>query len=645
MGGMEQCKEECRDARRVTWLQDLAQDLRFGLRMLRKSPGFATIAVLTVALGIGANTAMFSVVEGVLLAALPYSQPNQLVIIGEKNLHFNHDIWPSYPNLQDWQRSARSFQQIAAMRWNQYDLTTPGMPEHLLGQEISSNFLTTLGVKLALGRNFSRQEDVRGGAPVAIISDSLWQTRFGGNSAVLGKTIGLNGIDYAVVGVLPANFRFGDERVDVYTPLAQGDPLLLDPRDSPHVLPIARLNSGVRIAEARAEMSAIQNHLDELYPDANRGVGADVVPLKLEMTQNASGMLWLLFGAVGLVLLIACANVANLLLARSASRNREFAIRSALGASRPRVVRQLLTESTILSVAGAALGLAIAKWSVGPIVAAVAVILPRSHEIGVNAYVLFFTLGVSIAVGVLFGLAPALKNSRTDLQASLKEGGRGTTNGGHRVQNSLVIVQMALTLMLLVGAGLLFRTLRQMGETNAGFDVQHIITFKVGFSPSSTATATETRTAYRQLLERIRAIPGVQAADFTYIVPLDGGDNCPVLDRSAQARRSSCRPADDGFQYGTRLSARNEHPVAPRTLFHAAVRHAESLRRSHRQRYGRYLFSWPGPAKPEHNLWMDAPVGTLPHRRSRRTREALGAWRRKLTRASASVLPALPDSR
>jgi predicted permease len=506
-------------------MQTLLQDLRYGLRLLARSPGFTAVAVLTLALGIGANTAMFSVVEGVLLAALPYSQPNQLVIIWERNLHFSHDIWASYPNFQDWQRSARSFQQIAAMRWNQYDLTSPGMPEHLLGQQISSNFLPTLGVNLALGRNFSRQEDVRGGAPVAIISDSLWQTRFGSNSDVLGKTVALNGIDYAIVGVLPANFRFGDERVDVYTPLAQGDPLLLEPRDSPHVLPIARLNSGVNVAEARAEMSAIQNHLDELYPDANRGVGADVVPLKLDMTQDVSGTLLLLLGAVGLLLLIACANVANLLLVRSASRNREFAIRSALGASRPRVVRQLLTESTILSFAGAALGLAIAKWSIGPIVAAVAVILPRSHEIGVNAYVLLFTHGVSIAVGILFGLAPALKNSRTDLQASLKEGGRGTTNGGHRVQNSLVIVQMALTLMLLVGAGLLFRTLRQMGKTNPGFDVQHVITFKVGFSPSSTATATQTRTAYRQLLERIRAIPGVQAADFTYIVPLDGVNN------------------------------------------------------------------------------------------------------------------------
>lgn len=284
-------------------MQTLLQDLRHGLRLLAKSPGFTAVAILTLALGIGANTAMFSVVEGVLLAPLPYSQPDQLVIIWEKNLHFNHDIWASYPNFQDWQRDARSFQQIAGMRWNQYDLTSPGTPEHLLGNEISSNFLSTLGVKLALGRNFSRQEDVRGGAPVAIISNSLWQTHFGGNSAVLGATVALNGIGYAIVGVLPADFRFADEPVDVYTPLAQADPLLLDPRDSPHVLSIARLKPGVSVNEARAEMTAIQSHLDQLYPDANRGVGADVDLLKQDITEDFSGTLWLLLGAVGLVCL------------------------------------------------------------------------------------------------------------------------------------------------------------------------------------------------------------------------------------------------------------------------------------------------------------------------------------------------------
>jgi predicted permease len=506
-------------------MRTLIQDLSYGLRMLRKSPGFTAITVVTLALGIGANTAMFSVVDGVLLASLPYSQPDRLVVIWENNLHFKHTVWPSYPNFQDWQRSAASFQQMAALRWQDYDLTSPGTPEHALGENVSANFFTTLGVQLALGRNFSQQEDQRGGAPVVIVSNRLWKNRLSGSAQELGKPVTLNGVDYTIVGVLPPGFRFGDDEVDVYTPLGQGDPLMLDPRGAPAILSIARLKPGVSIAQAQAEMSAIQARLQQLYPAANRGLGTDVVPLKQMMVGDVSGTLLLLLGAVGLVLLIACANIANLLLARSAARTREFAIRSALGASRTRVARQLLTESTLLSVTGASLGLAIAKWGVAPVLAAVPGSLPRSENIGINASVLLFTLGVSIAVGIVFGLAPALKTTKTDLHTSLKEGGRGTTSAHHRVQNSLVTVQIALTLVLLVGAGLLFRTIRHMWDSNTGFDTQHVIAFKVSLSPSLTKSAASMRAAYRQLLKRVGMIPGVQAADFTYIVPLVGEDN------------------------------------------------------------------------------------------------------------------------
>jgi predicted permease len=504
----------------------LLQDLSYALRMLRKSPAFAAIAVLTLALGIGANTAMFSVVNGVLLAPLPYSQPDRLVVIWENNLHFKHTVWPSYPNFQDWRRSAGSFQKMAAVRWQSYELTNPGTPEHVLGEDVSADFFPTLGVELTLGRNFSQQEDQRGGAPVVIVSNSFWRNRFGGNPQALGKSLTLNGIGYSIVGVLPRGFHFGqDDKVDVYAPLGQGDPLMLDPRGAPAILSIGRLKSGVSIAQAQAEMSTIQAHLEQLYPDANRGLGAEVIPLKQVMIGDVGGTLLLLLGAVGLVLLIACANVANLLLARSAARTREFAIRSALGASRSRVVRQLLTESTLLSVAGALLGLGIAKWGVAPVLAAVPGSLPRTENVGVNVTVLLFTLGVSIAVGILFGLTPALKSSKTDLRTSLKEGGRGTTGAHHRVQNGLVVVQMALTLVLLVGAGLLFRTIRHMWDTDTGFDTQHVVTFKLGPSPSSTKTAESMRAAYRQFLERVGAIPGVQAVDFSYIVPLVGEDN------------------------------------------------------------------------------------------------------------------------
>jgi len=524
-GGAEQIKEECRDARGVHVIETLVQDFRYGLRILRKSPGFTSVAVLTLALGIGANTAMFSVVEGVLLAPLPYSYPDRLVVVWENNLHFKQVVWPSYPNFKDWERSARSFQRMAAVRWRYYDLTSPGSPEHLLGAGISCSFLDTLDVKLPFGRNFSSQEDQHGGAPVAIISNDLWRNRFGGNPQAPGKAVTLNGVDYTVIGVLPPHFHFGDERVDVYTPLAQGDPIMLDPRGAPAIVSIARLNSGVSMAEAQAEMSAIQDHLVQLYPDANKGLGTSVEPLRQVLIGDVSGTLLVLFGAVGLLLLIACANVANLLLARSVGRTREFAIRAALGASRSRTVRQLLTESALLSLSGAAMGLTIANWGVRPVLTGMLGRLPRSENIGVNTPVLLFTLFVSIAVAVLFGLAPALKNSKTDLQSALKEGGRGATTARHRVQNSLVILQIALTLMLLVGAGLLFRTIHRMSDTNPGFDTQHVITFKVAFSPSVTKTASGMRNAYRQLLERLRTLPGVQAADFTYIVPLKSRDN------------------------------------------------------------------------------------------------------------------------
>jgi predicted permease len=524
-GNVTLMEEDSRQVWRWPSIENLLMDVRYALRTLRKSPGFAATAIITLALGIGANTAMFSVVEGVLLAPLPYSHPDRLVVVWENNLHFKQIVWPSYPNFKDWQRSAHSFQRMAAVRWRYYDLTSPGSPEHLLGAGISSSFLDTLDAKLPFGRNFSSQEDQPVGTPVVIISNELWRNRFAGNPQALGKAVTLNGVDYTVIGVLPPRFHFGDERVDVYTPLAQGDPLMLDPRGAPAIVSIARLNLGVSMAQAQAEMSAIQEHLVQLYPDANKGLGASVVPLRQVLIGDVSGTLLVLFGAVGLVLLIACANVANLLLARSVGRSREFAIRAALGASRSRTIRQLLTESTLLSLGGAALGLTIAYWGVRPVLTGMPGSLPRGENIGVNTPVLLFTLFVSIAVAVLFGLAPALKNSKTDLQSALKEGGRAPSAARHRMQSSLVILQMALTLTLLVGAGLLFRTIHRMSDTNPGFDMRNVITFKVGFSPSVTKTASGMRTAYRQLLERLRALPGVQAADFTYIVPLKSRDN------------------------------------------------------------------------------------------------------------------------
>jgi len=494
----------------------LIQDLRFGLRMLCKSPGFTAVAVLTLALGIGANTAMFSVMQGVVLAPLQYVKPDRLVMVWENNPRFPR-TWVSYPNFRDWQRSARSFQQMAAFRQEGVDFAGPGTPEHLNGKEISSGLFSTLGTELTLGREFSPEEDRFGGNPVAIITNRLWRNRFEGNPKALGKSLTLGGVDYTIIGVTP----FGvtalgsplEDDADVYTPLGQSDPLILNDRAAHNgIYALARLAPGVTLAQAQAEISTIQNGLDHLYPDANRDLGIYIEPLKQFVVGDAGKMLLLLLGAVGLVLLIACANVANLLFARAAARAREFAVRSALGANRTRLVRQLLTESVLLSLLGAGLGLLFAILGVKSVPAVVSENLPRSENIAVNGPVLLLTLCASIAVGILFGLAPALKSWNSDPQASLKEGGRGSTVAHHRTQSILVIVQMALTLVLLVGAGLLFRTLRHLSDVNPGFDIQHIMTFKVRVSHSLTKTAPSTRTAYQQLIERIRQIPGVQGA-------------------------------------------------------------------------------------------------------------------------------------
>lgn len=502
-------------------MSGIFQDIRYAVRQLRKTPGFTAVAVITLALGIGANTAIFSVVQGVVLAPLRYREPDRLVMVWENNPRFPR-VWDSYPNFQDWQRSARSFQQMAAFREQPVDLTFPGAPSHLTASQISSGFFNTLGAELALGREFTLQENQFGGAPVVVISHHLWKERFGGSPAVLGKSITLDGVNYSIVGVASPGFRLIED-ADIFTPLGQLDPLLLNDRASHGgIFVFARLKPGFSISESQAEMSTIQSRLDRLYPDADRDLGIYVEPLKQVIVGDAGQTLALLLGAVGLVLLIACANIANLLLARSAARRREFAIRSALGANRVRLARQILTESIILSLAGAGIGALLAFLAIRYAVPALPGILPCSEDVSLNTPVLLYTLIVSLVVGILFGLAPALKRWSADLQISLKEGGRGSTIVHRRTQSSFVVIQVALTLVLLVGAGLLLRTIRQLWNVNPGFDTNNIVTLKVGVSHSLTKTPSSTRVAYQQLVERIRQVPGVEAADFTTAIPLSG---------------------------------------------------------------------------------------------------------------------------
>ncbi len=519
-GNLEVTKEVVRSAGWESLVETSWQDLRFAARMLRNNPGFTAVAMLTLALGIGANTAIFSVVQGVVLAPLPYREPDRLVMVWLNNLNLKSITDLSYADFVDWQRSARSFEKMTAYAWRGFDLSSPGTPEHLQGREISANFFTTLGVELARGREFSAEEDRNGGAPVVIISNSLWRDRFGRSTTAMGKSIVLDGVEANIVGVLAPGFRFGTDDADIYTPIGQRKLVEQNDRTVHNVVCVARLKAGVSMGQAEAEMNTVQETIDRLHPDMEEGLGAKLTPVKEQLVGDVRGTLLLLLGAVGVVLLIACANVANLLLVRTAARTREFAIRSALGAGRGRIVWQLVTESMLLSLLGGALGLVAAKWGLNAALAAVASSVPRSENVRVNVSVLLFALGVSIVVGILSGLAPALKSSRVDLQTSLKEGARGSTTWHHRAQSSLVVIQMALTLVLLAGAGLLFRTIQQLWKANLGFDSHKIITFQVGFSPSATGNGVGVRTAFQHLIERIRQIPGVQSADLSTLVPM-----------------------------------------------------------------------------------------------------------------------------
>jgi predicted permease len=505
-------------------LHQFVRDIRYASRSLQRSPGFTAAAILTLALGLGANTAIFSVLEGVALSPLPYAEPDRLVLVALYNRTLGYATNLSYPDFLDWQRSSRSFEQIAAFKAQSFDLSSPGAAEHVDGKEVSSNFFSTLGVKPGLGRDLSPEEDRTGGIPAAVISNRLWQDRFAGSPATLGKAITLDGVDYTIVGVLRPGFRFGDQQADVYTTLGRTDSLFRNDRTVHDLISVARLQRGVSAGQAQAEMNNVQDHIDELNPSTERGLGTYIVPLKQFFIGDVEGTLLLLMGAVGFVLLIACANVANLLLARSTARTREFALRLALGASRLQIVRQLVTESVLLSLVGGVLGLAITEWGVNAVLAVAPGSVPRIENIGVNASVLLFAFGISITVGIVFGLLPARQSSKTDLQTGLKEGGRGSAAGHQRTQRVLVIVQTALALVLLTGGSLLFRTIHNLLAVNPGFQTQHVITFQVGLSPSVT-TPSRVRIAYQQLVDRIRQIRGVEAADITALLPLSQQDN------------------------------------------------------------------------------------------------------------------------
>jgi predicted permease len=496
-------------------MNTLLQDLRFAVRMLRQAPMFAAIAILTLALGIGANTALFSVVNGVLLNPLAYPKPGQLVAIYGKTPGIEHAPI-NYPNFQDWQRETKTFSSMAMYRNQDYTFTGTGEGERVRGYMISADFFSTLGVAPVLGRTFRIEDDQPGAAPVVILGGGFWKRKFGASLEIAGKTMTLNGTSYTIVGVIPAEFTFYGQDRDVYTPIGQwSDPLFRDRRVDLSAHGIGRLKPGVTLSQAKADMDGIAQNLAAAYPEADKNVGISLVSLKEDIVGKVQQLLIVLLAAVGFLLLIACANVANLLLARAMGRAREFAIRAALGAGQGRVIRQLLTESVLLAGMGGALGFLLAFWSTKAVLGTLPGTLPRANEVSLDSRVLLFTMGLSLFAGIVFGLAPALKTSRADLQEILKESGRGLSGARHRLQGIFVAGEVGMALVLLVGAGLMVRSLAALWRVNPGFNPSHAITFALAMPANAKSTSAETRARLRQFDDKMRAIPGVQAVSVT----------------------------------------------------------------------------------------------------------------------------------
>ncbi|HTT34144.1 MAG TPA: ABC transporter permease [Methylomirabilota bacterium] len=528
-GGPQQAKEQHREARSLPFLESLLQDLRFGFRMLRKSPGFTAVAVLTLALGIGANTAIFSVVNGVLLNPLPYPHSEQLITLHESKPNFATGSI-SYPNFLDWQKNNRTFSSMAIQRGNSsLILTGLGEAEQANVVFVSSDYFRQLGVVPALGRDFAPGEDRVGAAPLVMITEGFWKRKFGSSPEVLTKSLTLDGKDFSIIGVVPAKFDLlGALRSrDVYIPIGQwNNPLLLNRAAGLGIHGIGRLKPGVTLEQARADMERVTRDLAGVYPESDKGIGAALIPLRERMLGRAERFLLLLFGAVGFVLLIACVNVANLVLARSANREREFAVRKALGAGQSHLVRQLVTEGILLALIGGGVGLLFATWGVRAALSRLPANLPRAGEVGIDTHVLLFSAVASVLTGILFSLVPAIKSSRANLHDALKEGGRGTSGVRHRAQSVLVATEMALAVVLLVGAGLMIRTLAALWNVNPGFNPRNVLTFGLSLPQSlKQANAETVRASFREVHSKFSIVPGVQKLSFSWgAVPLSSDD-------------------------------------------------------------------------------------------------------------------------
>jgi putative ABC transport system permease protein len=510
-------------------METLWQDLRFGFRQLLSKPGFALIAVLSLALGIGANTAIFSLVDAVLLRPLPFRAPERLVMVWEDaaKIGFPRNT-PAPANYADWKAQNQVFEDMAALRWGSYNLTDEGEPERVEAQAVTANFFPLLGVTPVLGRVFTPEEDQPGQNTVVLLSYGLWQRRFGGDPALVGKELLLDGQKRSVIGVMPPGFQFLAKETGLWVPMAFS-PQELANRGGHYLTVVARMKPGVALAQARADMATIMQRINRDNPVHGFEIGSAVISLREQLAGDVRPALLVLFVAVGFVLLIACANIANLLLARGAARYREIAVRTALGAGRKRIVRQLLTESVLLAVTGGVAGLLFAWLSFSFLKQIIPDSMALNAGVKIDATIFGFTLLLSLLTGVVFGLAPALQAAKVDLNEALKQsGGRTGTGTGHRrLRGALVVIEVALALVLLVGAGLLIQTFLRLRALDIGVNPENVLTLRTTLPRNRYGELPKRAAFYQQVLERVRALPGVVSAGYTTAVPLTwkGGTN------------------------------------------------------------------------------------------------------------------------
>jgi putative ABC transport system permease protein len=604
-GGMEQVKEVCRDTRPINYVDQLLQDLPYAIRMIAKSPGFAVIAIVTLALGIGANTAIFSTIDSVLVRPLPFADPDRLVMVWEDVIRAGlSKNTPAPGNFADWRQRNRTFTEMAATRGRSANLTSDGAPELVFGRMVTSNFFSVLGVPPLLGRTFTEEED-RTNAPVVVISHALWNRRYLADPAIVGKSIWMSGAKVNVIGVMPREFVFRQRDADYWIPIAftAAD---LQERGNHFLNVIARLKPGVALEQARQDMSAVAAAMSREYRE-NRQLGANVVPLREELVGKSWIGLFVLIAASGCVLLIACANLASLLLARGVVRQREIAVRAALGANRERLLRQMITEGLALATAAGVLGIAIVPIGMRIMARLVPAAMPPTAEPALNLRLLGFALALSLLTGVLFSLIPAWQSARTSLDRNLKQGGRtGLSARGQRLRDVLVVAELALALVLLVGAGLMLQTMMKLTSVDVGFRTDRLLVARTVL-PGDRYASSAARTAFAErILDSLRALPGVEGAAYGSTLPFQSGGNTSgyrIEGRTLEANDPGdalYRAGSDGYlpTLGVRLlegrvfDRRDRAEAAPVLV----------VNESFARRY------WPGESALGHRVTVDFPA-------------------------------------